>query len=149
MGFNTVAGAAIIGMMVLTCADVVLRLLRRPIPGTFEIVGFLGTVIIAFALAYTSVERGHIAVEFIVEKLPRRAQAAIEAITSIASAALFGLLTWQSFIYASDIRQSGEVSVTLTMPIHPFIYGISVGSALLFLVLLADGLHAATRAVRR
>lgn len=147
-GFNTLAGAAIVGMMLLTCADVLLRLLRRPIPGTFEIVGFLGTVIISFSLAYTSVEKGHIAVEFLMNKLPRRVQDAAEALTSLASAALFCLLTWQSLIYASDMRQSGEVSVTLTMPIYPFIYGIAAGSALLSLVLLADFLHALTRAVK-
>jgi TRAP-type C4-dicarboxylate transport system permease small subunit len=39
-----VAGTAIFLMMVLTCADVVLRFLRRPIPGTYELVCFLGSV---------------------------------------------------------------------------------------------------------
>jgi len=33
--FNTLAGAAVIIMMLLTCADVLLRLLRHPIPGTY------------------------------------------------------------------------------------------------------------------
>jgi len=69
-GFNTLAGAAVIIMMLLTCADILLRLLRHPIPGTYEMVGFLGTVIISFSLAYTSIEKGHIAVEILVEKLP-------------------------------------------------------------------------------
>jgi TRAP-type C4-dicarboxylate transport system permease small subunit len=148
LGFNTLAGTAIIIMMLLTCADVCLRLLRHPIPGTYEMVGFLGTVIISFSLAYTSLEKGHIAVEILVEKLPRRVQVGIEAVTSLIGAALFVLVTWQSLIYASDLRQSGEVSVTLTMPIYPFIYGIAAGSALLFLVLLADGLHSAIRTVK-
>lgn len=148
VGFNTVAGAAIILMMLLTCADVCLRLLRHPIPGTYEMVGFLGTVIISFSLAYTSIQKGHIAVEVLVEKLPRRVQLGIETVTSLIGAALFSLVTWQSLIYASDMRLSGEVSVTLTMPIYPFIYGIAAGSALLFLVLLTDGLRSAMRVVK-
>jgi len=147
-GFNALAGAAIIIMMLLTCADVLLRLLRHPIPGTYEIVGFLGTIIISFSLAYTSREKGHIAVEILVEKFPRRVQAAIEAVVSLIGAALFALITWQSLVYASDMRQSGEVSVTLTMPIYPFIYGVAAGSALLVLVLLLDSLRSAVRAVK-
>ncbi len=147
-GFNVLAGAAIVAMMLLTCADVVLRLFRRPVPGTYEIVGFLGTVVIAFSMAYTSLEKGHIAVELLVEKLPRRLQSGIEAAVSLIGTALFGLLTWQSAIYAADLRHSGEVSVTLTMPIYPFIYGIAAGSGLLTLVLLVETLRTAARAVR-
>ncbi|MBU0574719.1 MAG: TRAP transporter small permease [Pseudomonadota bacterium] len=147
-GFNVVAGAAVILMMVLTCADVVLRLLRQPITGTYEIVGFLGTVIVSFSLAFTSLEKGHIAVELLVEKLPRRMQVGIEAVTSLIGAALFSLITWQSLVYAMDIRQSGEVSVTLTMPIYPFIYGIAAGSGLLCLVLLSECLRSAVRTAK-
>jgi TRAP-type C4-dicarboxylate transport system permease small subunit len=147
-GFNIVAGAAVVAMMLLTCADVLLRLLRHPIPGTYELVGFLGTVIVSFSLALTSLSKGHIAVEILVDKLPRRAQVGIEALTSLIGAVLFAIVTWQSLIYAADIRQSGEVSVTLTMPIYPFIYGIAAGSALLVLVLLLDSLHSAIRAVK-
>jgi hypothetical protein len=57
-GFNTLAGAAIIIMMLLTCADVLLRLLRHPIPGTYEMVGFMGTVIISLPLPTPPSRRG-------------------------------------------------------------------------------------------
>jgi TRAP-type C4-dicarboxylate transport system permease small subunit len=147
-GFNALAGTAVVAMMLLTCADVVLRLFRHPVPGTYEIVGFLGTVVIAFSLAYTSLEKGHIAVEIVVEKLPLRARAGIEAATSLIGAALFALIAWQSLLYAADLKQSGEVSVTLTMPIYPFIFGIAAGSALLSLVLLLESLRSAARAVQ-
>jgi hypothetical protein len=72
--FNWVSAAAVAGMVVLTCMDIILRLFRHPIPGTYEMVGFLGAVFAAFALGYTSVNRGHIAVDFLVQKLPARAQ---------------------------------------------------------------------------
>ena len=147
-GFNTVAGSAVVIMMLLTCTDVLLRLFRRPVPGAYEIVGFLGTVVIAFSLAYTSLEKGHIAVEILVEKLPRWMQAGIDTIVSLIGSVLFALITWQSMAYAADLKQSGEISVTLTMPIYPFIYGIAVGSALLCLVLLMETLRGAIRIMR-
>ena len=64
--FNWIAAGAVIAMMLLTSADVILRLFRRPITGAYEIVGLLGAIVISFSLAYTSVEKGHIAVEFLV-----------------------------------------------------------------------------------
>lgn len=147
-GFNTLAGTAVVAMMLLTCADVILRLFRHPVPGTYEIIGFLGTVVISFSLAYTSLEKGHIAVELLVEKLPLRIRAGVESVTSLISAALFALITWQSMTYAADLKQSGEVSVTLTMPIYPFIYGIATGSGLLCLVLLVESMRSTMRTVK-
>ncbi len=38
-------------MMLLTCADVVLRYFRYPIKGTYDIIGILGGVLIALPLS--------------------------------------------------------------------------------------------------
>jgi TRAP-type C4-dicarboxylate transport system permease small subunit len=147
-GFNVVAGAAVIVMMALTCADVVLRLMRHPIPGTYEVVGFLGTVIISFSLALTSLEKGHIAVDILVERLPQRIQIAIETFISLVGAVLFALVAWQCLFYAMDLKRSGEVSLTLAMPIYPFVHGIALGSGLLCFVLLSECLRSAVRMVK-
>ena len=133
--FNWVAATAITGMMLLTCMDIVLRLFRRPIPGTYEVVGFLGAVFAAFSLGYTSVNRGHIAVDFLVQKLPPRAQTVIDGVNALICAVLFGLLARQSMRYAADLQSFGEVSMTLQMPVYPFVYGIAAGCWLLVLVL--------------
>ena len=143
--FNVIACVAVITMMLLSTADVVLRLFGRPIPGTYELVGFLGTVVVSFAMGFTSLEKGHIAVELLYRKLPQRAQLAIEAFTNIVSSLIFGLITYQAFIYALDIRKSGEVSSTLQMPIYPFIFGMSLGFGLLCLILIADSIKSMKR----
>ncbi|MBE9546203.1 MAG: TRAP transporter small permease [Proteobacteria bacterium] len=146
---NWVAAAAVVAMMALTCADVTLRLFRHPIPGTYEMVGLLGAIVVSFSLAHTSVMRGHIAVEFIVQKLPKRVQTVIDGINSLIGAALFGLITWQSMLYASNLMRTGEVSMTLQMPIYPFVYGIAIGSGMLCLVLLIEFLQSLKRIVRK
>lgn len=137
-GFNILACVAVIAMMLLSAADVALRLFGKPIPGAYELVGFLGTIVVSFALAFTSMEKGHIAVEILVEKLPLRAQLAIEAFCNLIGALLFGLIAYQAFLYALDLRKSGEVSPTLQMPSYPFIFGIAAGCALLGLLLFFD-----------
>ncbi len=133
-----VAGAAIVAMMLLTCADVVLRYFRRPIPGTYELVCFLGTVAVAFAMAYTSVEKGHVSVSFVVNLFPQRIQGLIESITNSFGLFLFALIAWQSVIYANELRISGEISLTLELPFYPFVYGIGFSAAIVCLVLLSD-----------
>lgn len=135
--FNAVAAAAVVGMMALTCLDVGLRFFRRPIPGTYEIVGLLGAVFVSFALARTSVDQGHIAVDFLVQRLPRRVQYVVEAVNAGACALLFTVVGWQCLRYAADLKASGEVSMTLQIPIHPFVFGIAVGCAMLSVVLCA------------
>jgi len=133
-----VAGVAIVVMMLLTCADVVLRYFRKPIPGTYELVCFLGAVAVAFAMAHTSVEKGHVAVSFVVSLFPRRIQGLIESITTSFGLFFFVLIAWQSVIYANDLRLSGEVSLTLELPFYPFVYGISFSAAILCFILLSD-----------
>ena len=133
--FNWVSAAAVAAMMGLTCMDIILRLFRHPIPGTYEMVGFLGAVFAAFALGYTSVHRGHIAVDFVVQKLPARAQSLVDGVNALICAVFFGFLSHQCMVYAADLKSFGEVSMTLQMPVYPFVYGIAVGCCLLTLVL--------------
>ena len=138
---NGASAAAVVFIMLLTCADVVMRLFGRPIPGTYELVGYFGALIVAFALAYTSVERGHISVELLVDRLPARPQSLIEGAGHLVSAVLFGLLAWQSRVYAMDLVESGEVSLTLGIPTWPFVFGLAAGCGMLSLVLFLEGLR--------
>ena len=143
--FNVIASVAVITMMLLSTADVVLRLFGKPIPGAYELVGFIGTIVVSFALGFTSLEKGHIAVELLYRKLPQRTQLAIETFTNTVSFLFFGLITYQAFIYALDMRKSGEVSPTLQMPVYPFIFGMSFGFGLLCLILIAESIKSMKR----
>jgi TRAP-type C4-dicarboxylate transport system permease small subunit len=142
---DMVAAIAIVAMMSLTCADVVLRLFRKPVPGTYEIVSFLGAVAVSFAIAHTSAEKGHVAVNLIVRILPKRVQGIIESIVSISGIILFALIAWQSVLYGMDCQRTGEVSLTLQLPFYPVIYGVALGAAAVCLVLLVDLVNAIAR----
>lgn len=133
--FNAIAATAVVGMMGLTCLDVLLRLFRQTIPGAYEMVGMLGAIFVSFSLARTTIDRGHIAVDFLVQRFPKRAQYAIEAINAGICGLLFSVVCHQCVLYARDLKTSGEVSMTLQMPIHPFVFGIALGCAMLSVVL--------------
>ena len=136
-----IAGIAIILMMVITCGDVTMRYFRRPIPGTFELVCFLGAVAASFAMAYTSVKKGHVSVSLLVRLFPPRTQAVIGVITELFSLVLFSMLCWQSILYGNDLRAANEVSMTIELPFYPFVYGMSFAAAAVCLVLLVSLSH--------
>ncbi len=135
---NIVAALAVVAMMLLTAADVFLRLLRHPIPGTYEMVGFLGAVAASFSLGYTSLEKGHIAVDFLMQKMPEGTRIFFTGLNSIVAAVFFAVVSWQAVVYALSLQRAGEVSLTLQMPTYPFVLGLAVGCAILTLVLLGE-----------
>jgi len=135
---NWIASGAVVAMMILTTMDVILRIFRHPIPGTYELVGLLGTIVVSFSLAYTSVEKGHIAVEFLVRRLSPKAQSLVTAANACIGALLFAVIAWQSILYGTDLMMKGEVSLTVQMPIYPYIYAVAAGCLLLCPVLLTE-----------
>lgn len=142
---NGIAAIAIVLMMSLTCADVILRLFRKPIPGTYEMVSFLGVIVVSFALAHTSAEKGHVAVSLIVRLFPKKVQAVIESLIAVLGIILFSLIAWQSLLYGLNCQRAGEVSLTLQIPFYPVIYGVAFGSAAVCFVLLVDLINAITK----
>ena len=136
--FNWAAAGFVAAMMLITCADVILRLFRAPITGTYEVVGLLSSTFVSFALARTSIVRGHIVVDFVFRRLSPSLQRVVELSTLTLSCVLFGLFTWQAARYGSNLRAAGEVSLTLQIPIHPFVFGVAMGCGLLCVVLATE-----------
>jgi TRAP-type C4-dicarboxylate transport system permease small subunit len=135
---NRISEWALAGMMGLTCADVVLRGFRHPILGTYEIVGLLGAIVIAFSLSYTTLKRGHVAVEALVRHFPLKVQGVIYFIVHLLSILLFILIAYECWRYGLDLKSSGEVSLTLKIPYYPIMFGISFSAIIVCLVLFGD-----------
>lgn len=135
-------------MALLVCGNIVARLVWQPILGIYEVVEFLGAVVVAFALAYCAVQKGHVAIGVVVERFTQRTQAIINAITGSVSIGIFALVAWVCFTYATSKWHTGEVSLTLRVPFYPFIYAISLACVLMCLVLLVDLLKS-TQAVKK
>jgi len=117
-----IGAACLVGMTLLTCADVVGRAFGSPIFGSVEIVGFMATLAVVMALPYTHQVNGHIGVELVVRWLPEKTQTIIDICTGIVSLLLFALVTWRMVVYAHTMQKSGEVSMNLELPEHIVIY---------------------------
>jgi TRAP-type C4-dicarboxylate transport system permease small subunit len=133
-----ISGCALTVIMLVTVADVFLRLFNRPIVGTYEIVGFGGAIVIGFAVPITSWIRAHIFVDFAINSFSKKIQNIFNISTRITGIILFILIGWQLFVYGFGLYQSGEVSTTRQMPFYPIAYGLGVCCFIQCMVLISD-----------
>ena len=135
---NVIAGISLTFLMLLTIADVILRLFKKPVVGTYELVAFSGAVVIGFAMPLTSFIRQHIFVDFFILKFSQKVRNIFNICTRCLVIALFLLIGWNMFKYARDLQKSGEVSLTLQMPFYPVAYGVGFCFFILCLVFVCD-----------
>jgi len=148
--FNTVAKFTLLGMTLLIVVNVVCRLTPiGPIDGTFEVVGYLGAVLTALALAQNQTEGGNIAVEFLMSRLPRTAQGLGDCFVYLVGTILYVVVAWRSVVEAIAISLSGEVSPTLALPLYPVMLVIALGCLVLGFVLFTDFLTALKKALKK
>ncbi len=135
---NAIAGAALTLMMTLTVADVLMRAFGHPILGTYEIVSLMLAVVIGFSIPKVSLDRGHVYMEFILEKLPGRIRSVTIAGTRLLCLVLFAVLGYNLFLIGNEFQAAGEVSSTLKIPFFPLAYGVGLCCFLECLVFLFD-----------
>ena len=135
---KVIGAVCMVGMMLLTCVDVVGRAFGYPIFGSVEIVGFMATLAVVMAMPYTHKVQGHIGVEIVVRMFSEKTQTIIEICTGTLSLALFAIVTWRMTVYAKTMEESGEVSMNLELPEHWIIYVTSVCLLVFTLIILRD-----------
>ena len=131
-----VAAGCIVGMMLLTSSDVVLRYLGYPIKGTYDVVGLLGALVVALPIARTQILNRHVSMEFMAQRQSRMARGIAQAVTYALSIATYMMITWQLIAFAGKLKSVGRVSDTVEIPLFPFVYAIAFVFMLICLVLL-------------
>src|SRR4030043_1043266 len=123
---NFIAGGAVTFMMLLTVAAVLLRAGGHPIIGTFEIVALLLALVIGFCIPQVSLDRGHVYMDFLLEKLSKRGKKVMNTITRLFCISFFLPLGYNLFNVGARFHASGEVSATIKIPFYPVAYGVAV-----------------------
>jgi len=131
---------AVLLLMAIATTNAFLRVpfIRSTWRGAYETVGFLGAIVIAFALGYTQKRKDHIVVDILTEKFPKRVNRVLDGINYFITMIFFAIISWQVFVWGMKISKSGEVSETLKIIFHPFIYSVSFGFAVFSLTLIID-----------
>ena len=111
---------------------------NKPIIGDFELVQLMLGLVITLALAQTGVEKGHVKVELLVSRLPRRLQAFLSVIITIICMVFLGLMIWQNILYIWEAMKDKDITQSLFIPYYPFIAVLALAMILFWFVLLTE-----------
>lgn len=144
-GINRISCVALVAMMAFVSINVVCRAFGHPIFGTYESVGFLLAIMVAFSIAHCAVKKGHIAVNVLEGVIPARMLPVLDTIVAILGTGLYLVLAWQCAIYAKIMWDKGELSMSMEIPFYPLIFVVAFGLFMLGLVLMVDICKSLTR----
>ena len=135
-----VGSLAVLLLMSIATLNAFLRIpfIKSTWRGAYETVGFLGAIVIAFALGYTQKRKDHIVVDILTDKFPKRVNRVLDGINYLITTIFFAIVSWQVFVWGMKISKSGEVSETLKIVFHPVIYCVALGFAVFSLTLIID-----------
>ena len=136
--FIFVASVALVLMMLLGFGNVLLRTFWKPIEGTYELIGFLGSVTTALALGYAQIRKNHISVDIITTHYSKRWKKIVHGISYLCTSIFFALAAWQTTLWGNVVWRSGERSETLRIIFFPFVYIVALGFAFLTFILIID-----------
>lgn len=123
---NFIAGTALTIMMLLTVVDVILRAASRPFVGTFEVVSLLMGIVVSFGIPQVSLDRGHVYMEFLIERFSKKNRKLMNTFTRSLCLALFVCIGYNMIKIGARFHASGEVSPTIKIPFYPLAYMVSV-----------------------
>ena len=120
-----VSGLTLAFMLLFTLTNVVMRAFGKPIVGDFEVISFLGTVVVGFAIPYTTLLKAHVMVDFLIEKLPKNVSDGMQVATRVMGIALFLWISWNFVDMSLDLIKSKEVTPMFRLPYYPISFGLA------------------------
>lgn len=124
------ASIGMLGMLALafgTVVDVLGRyFFAHPIRGFIDIATMGGAVLLAASMPYVLITRGNIVIDVLGRSLGLRASRLLDSFGAFVTAAFFSVMAWQYWLYAVELRETGEVLPILRLPIWPWWAAVAV-----------------------
>jgi TRAP-type C4-dicarboxylate transport system permease small subunit len=125
-GMSAIAGVVLLAMTAITLADVIMRLFGRPVPGTYEVVAFMGVAVTGFALPRASLKKTHVYVDILVDKLSGTPHKVLRVITRVLVCAMFLVTAWYFILMGKSFVDTRSVTMTLRLPFYPVVFGMTL-----------------------
>lgn len=139
-----IAGA----MALLITTAIVMRAMKTPMAGEHELVELMMLSMVMFGLSSVQSDKGHIAIEVLVDRFPLRWQALCDLLAGVLTAAGCAIIGWANMTMAWEYATFNPMSTDyLSLPLYPFKVLVGLGFWLWGLQAIV-GLPAALSAVR-
>lgn len=129
-----VAAAAMFIMAVTGAADVLARLMNRPLAGSYELIETLMVFVVFLGIAKAEEQNRHVSVTLLVNVLPSSGRILLSSFGSVLSAILFCMIAY--FGWAEGLRSfaTGEVQPgEIGLPLWPARFILAIGSTMMLL----------------
>ena len=138
-------------MMLVTVANVALRYAANlPIKGADEMIGLLLVCLTATGIGYCQLEKAHVRVSMLFDRLPMRGQAIMDSLAYLIGIAGVVLIGWHLFSRALQYFSltRGNVTEVLGVVYYPFMFILFLGFFLLAVILLMNLIESVNKAVK-
>jgi TRAP-type C4-dicarboxylate transport system permease small subunit len=135
LGFAVLGGVVACAVAVMTTVSILMRAtISRPISGDVELTQFGIALCISLCLPWAQLHGANIIVDFFTQRLPERATRRLDAIGALLLAAMCALLSWRTSVGAMAVREAGETSMILGLPMWWAYVSLAPGLALTALI---------------
>lgn len=142
-------GAFLVGLMLLTVVNIIVRFFGKTVPGYYDIVLVMLVVPCSFAIVYASVQKTHVVIDILVARFTQRSQSILHVFTSFLGLGLWAVILWTSIGIIPERIRAGEYSTTIGIPYLPFRLAWVFALTILCLVLLIDLVKALGQVFRK
>lgn len=135
LGFALAGAAAALGAALLVVTSITLRALTsRPIQGDVELTQFGVALAISLALPWCQLHGAHIFVDFFTRHLREGPVRRLDAVGCMLIGLMCALLAWRTGVGAWSVREGGETSMILALPMWWVYASLAPGLALAALI---------------
>lgn len=132
------SGVAVLALTAIAAGNMLFRVVYVPINGSYELIGFFGAVATGLALGFAQIRKDHIIVTIFTDRFSKRTNRVLDGFNYFINMIFFALVAWETLKWGMKIARIGELSETLKIVYHPFVYCLALGFAALSLTLLID-----------
>lgn len=134
-------GSAVLGALValatavMTTVSVITRnLWQQPIAGDVEMTQMAIALAISLCLPWCQWHRANIFVDFFTQRMGPRHQGRLDGLGNLALALVYGLLAWRTAVGAWSVREAGETTMIISLPMWWAYASLAPGLALSALI---------------
>jgi TRAP-type C4-dicarboxylate transport system permease small subunit len=137
--FALLGGGVACAVAAMTATSIVMRAtLSRPIGGDVELTQLGIALAISLCLPWAQLHGANIIVDFFTQALPQRRTRQLDAVGALLLAAMCALLSWRTSVGALSVREAGETSMILDLPMWWVYASLAPGLALTALIALVQ-----------
>ena len=136
--FAMLGGIVLMLIALMTVASVIGRAgFGTPVPGDIEVTQYAIAVAISAFLPYCLFSGGNLIVDFFTAKAKERTRRTLDAIGALTLAFAMGLFAWRTMVGMISVKEAGETSMVISVPLWWTYAGMAPCFALATLAALA------------